>query len=609
MMTKEIAHGGETVGRNGNDRQAANVSKGKYTTTRPKEQAPHNSTDALAELQRLLQWVAWKLEDDPNRDKPRKVPVNPRTGKNAATNRPASWGTYQQAVDRAKRDDLAGIGFVFTANDPYCGVDLDGCIDDNGNLKPWADGYAHKLNSYTEVSQSGTGLHVIVKATLPGGGRKAQQVEVYDRGRFFVWTGAHVPDSPTVLHERQELIDELLAVHFGVKAKDPATPRHDPQPVNLDDHKLLQLARNAANGAKFERLWSGNVNGYGSQSEADLALCAMLAFWTGGDAQRMNALFQQSELYRPGKWNESHSSDGRTYGKMTIAKAIDGLKASFDPAGRGASCDSSKQETAPDPMEWELISGDWNECPFCAAWYSTMFDGKLCVYHHYCGNKACPVYGKIRLRRMLSAALEWDNVYLTEIDDRDYRTVRDMIDGGYIAAPQADNRVVIATERPTPYSVSIGTETALDAMGTALAAIPDGKRVRRRQVKRERPTAPPQPRDRSLDYRLRPGELKIVLAALDVFGIAYRQYRATFQTVDPLTVDQTAQVKNVFDYLAKQPWGTSSIDTVIEHIGPHGLIGSIDEEWPEPLPHTMREYRLDAARRRYTTRIEVPKSP
>lgn len=77
----------------------------------------------------------------------------------------------------------------------------------------------------------------------------------------------------------------------------------------------------ATNGAKFERLWNGNTAGYESHSEADMALCCLLAFWTGGDATQMDRLFRQSGMYR-GKWDEVHYADGSTYGEKTVERAI-----------------------------------------------------------------------------------------------------------------------------------------------------------------------------------------------------------------------------------------------------------------------------------------------
>ena len=94
------------------------------------------------------------------------------------------------------------------------------------------------------------------------------------------------------------------------------------KPVQLSDSDLLEKARGAANGSKFAQLWDDDTSGYGSDSEADLALCSLLGFWCLGDQDQMDRLFRQSGLYR-GKWDERHSGDGRTYGELTVAKALE----------------------------------------------------------------------------------------------------------------------------------------------------------------------------------------------------------------------------------------------------------------------------------------------
>ena len=85
----------------------------------------------------------------------------------------------------------------------------------------------------------------------------------------------------------------------------------------LSDTEVIQRALSASNGERFSRLWAGDVSGYGCHSEADLALCGMLAFWTGGDATRIDSLFRQSGLYRK-KW------DRKDYRNRTIAEALSG---------------------------------------------------------------------------------------------------------------------------------------------------------------------------------------------------------------------------------------------------------------------------------------------
>lgn len=148
--------------------------------------------DAIpADLREREQWVVWRyvLRDG----KPTKQPIAAATGLPASSTDPATWATLDAALGRMARDDLPGVGFVFSPDDPYCGVDLDACRDpETGAVATWAATIAAELDGYAEVSPSGTGLKVIVRAALPGGkGRKDGRVgvELYDRGRFFALTG------------------------------------------------------------------------------------------------------------------------------------------------------------------------------------------------------------------------------------------------------------------------------------------------------------------------------------------------------------------------------------------------------------------------------------
>ena len=103
----------------------------------------------------------------------------------------------------------------------------------------------------------------------------------------------------------------------------PATGRRRQQAQYTpeEEESLLRKAASARNGGKFARLWEGDFSDYDSHSEADLALCNFLAFWTGGDAARMDRLFRQSGLFRS-KWDEKHYASGQTYGQGTIERAL-----------------------------------------------------------------------------------------------------------------------------------------------------------------------------------------------------------------------------------------------------------------------------------------------
>jgi hypothetical protein len=200
-------------------------------------------------------------------------------------------------------------------------VDLDKCLDpETGEIESWAREVIEELNSYTEISPSGKGVHVLVKATLPAGRNRKGRFETYDRDRYFTVTGKHLAGTPQTIEGRQEELRAVIRRVFGEESTNGhAKPVAATELVDngLSDSEVIQKALAASNGARFFRLWNGDTSGYGSHSEADLALCGMLAFWTGGDASRIDSLFRQSGLYRE-KW------DRKDYRTRTIAEALSG---------------------------------------------------------------------------------------------------------------------------------------------------------------------------------------------------------------------------------------------------------------------------------------------
>ena len=139
----------------------------------------------LIELQFSVQWVCYRLEDQ-GREKPAKVPYNPITGRKANVNNPSTWCSFEEALEKMNQYD--GLGFVFSKHDPYCGIDLDFCIE-GGIILPWAKEIIKYFNSYTEYSPSGTGVHIIIKAKKKSKRCRKFKIEVYDLGRFFAMTG------------------------------------------------------------------------------------------------------------------------------------------------------------------------------------------------------------------------------------------------------------------------------------------------------------------------------------------------------------------------------------------------------------------------------------
>jgi hypothetical protein len=308
---------------------------------------------AVAELGLLAQWVLWRYET--RGGKRTKVPYA-GPGRHAAVDNPQTWTTYDRA--QAAAPEFDGLGFVFTGT-AYCGLDLDHCVDDAGTMEPWARAIVQRFNSYTERSPSGLGAHILIRGRLPGeqrgrcrkglGPGGAGGVELYSTGHYFTVTGDHLPETPTTIEARQSELERFVDEMFPPK---PALARPmDSGRVEglvLTDRALLDKATRAKNGEAFQRLWAGDWSGYGSQSEADLALCAHLAFWTRRDPERLDRLFRASGLMRE-KWDEQRGRD--TYGALTIARALESAGAGYDPNARptAAAPVSAPTVTAPEP--------------------------------------------------------------------------------------------------------------------------------------------------------------------------------------------------------------------------------------------------------------------
>jgi len=294
------------------------------------------------------QWICWREE---TRDgKATKVPIETRLDEFASTTDAETWTDFETARQECDREDVDGLGFVFSEAGPFVGVDLDDCRDPDGHLDETARDIVERLDSYTEVSPSGTGVHVIVEGELPDGRNRHGNVELYDTARFFTVTGEHVGETPTRVAHRQDALEAIHREH--VREDDSNSERKDAQgsvspsqrgpsgdETQLDDAEVLEKARSAENNRKFEDLWNGRTAGYESHSEADMALCCLLAFWTGGDRSQIDRLFRQSGLMRE-KWDAVHYADGSTYGEKTIERAIGTVDEFYDPTG-GADTNAS----------------------------------------------------------------------------------------------------------------------------------------------------------------------------------------------------------------------------------------------------------------------------
>ena len=234
-----------------------------------------STADGLHGFADLPLWLTWRYETRQGRDRPTKVPYA-HTGLKASSIEPSTWAKRAIAEHAAKRDNRNGIGLVLAplgGGRHLGGIDLDSCLDDEGNLAPWAREFVELLNSYTEVSPSGHGLKVFfthdervtlveglhwrseAKRAAPDGG-KEPGIEFYLRARYFTVTEKTFESFDAV---RLVDLDTLRAVQakmeaFAAKPKapthrSPATHRHD------DDQRRLFAALAAIPGEDTYTEW------------------------------------------------------------------------------------------------------------------------------------------------------------------------------------------------------------------------------------------------------------------------------------------------------------------------------------------------------------------
>lgn len=311
------------------------------------------------DLKDLGQWVCWSAVWDPAKGKYNKIPKNARTGANASSTNPATWSGYEVAKAAYERDPkkYAGIGFVLCADDPYCGVDLDHVIttDAEGNkvLSASAASIVASLDTYAEVSPSGTGIRLFAVGKLPPGQHKRGGTEAYDTGRYLTVTGRRWSMAPETINERQAEIDRFHAEAFPEEKPKEARPNRSR--IEITDTELLSVAFKAKNGEKIAALYNGNRSGYIGESEADFALASALAFYTGDDPARLDRLMRGSGLVRA-KWDDMRGGETWLMAdiRRAIAKCPDFYQPSvaFDPEGvpkkRANAAPRPKLETDPE---------------------------------------------------------------------------------------------------------------------------------------------------------------------------------------------------------------------------------------------------------------------
>ncbi|WP_041353982.1 NrS-1 polymerase-like domain-containing protein [Nitratiruptor sp. SB155-2] len=279
---------------------------------------------AIKALSRYAQWVIWKKERDT------KIPYNPNNGKKASSTDPLAWGDIDEAQAGLVRYGANGLGFVLTKSDPFVFIDLDHVLDENKRVKcEWARQLLKEIKSYTEISPSGDGLHVVVSGKLPDYIKHKTKfddgsaLEVYESGRYMTITGEVFDGRDDI----KELDLSILGEFAEHKIETKNAPVQIESATTLDDEAIIDLM-------KRKGQWPDAPKDGDDWSSLDMSFANRLAFWCGKDIERMDRIFRQSPLMRQ-KWDRPTA--GSTYGRITLKKACDFVDSVYDPALRNES--------------------------------------------------------------------------------------------------------------------------------------------------------------------------------------------------------------------------------------------------------------------------------
>jgi hypothetical protein len=273
------------------------------------------------ELQKLNQWLVWRYEDI-GAAKPTKVPYHPN-GHNASVSDWTTWVSFEIACQAYATGKWDGIGFVFTANDPYTFIDLDDTNGDQTTFDRQLKIYK-EFNSYSEVSPSRKGLHIIIRGDIPVG-RKRSSIEIYSTGRYATFTGNVYNNVP--IREAQAFLTNLWE-QLGNSIPQTFLYTGATEAKELDE-TIISRAINAVNGDKFLKLHDGKWQDiYPSQSEADLAYIDIIAYYTQNRLQ-ITRIFRNSALGKRPKANREDYLDwmiNKSFDRMLPQIDFEGFK-------------------------------------------------------------------------------------------------------------------------------------------------------------------------------------------------------------------------------------------------------------------------------------------
>ena len=283
-----------------------------------------NFVNIPQELKNNASFCVWKLEK--RRGKPTKVPYNPRTGQLAKTNDAATFSDFGTAMKAYAMGGWDGIGY--RVSEGIGAIDIDHCIREDGSLNDVAASILGIFSdAYFERSPSGSGLRGFFRLspdfaydkTVYYINNRQHGLEVYLPGttnRFVTVTGDTYRAGTVTRNDEalQNLLDTFMKRKMQVSNKTVEPCSY------LTDEQVIEHASRSESGEKFKALMEGRwEEGYDSQSDADMALVSILAFWCGNVEEQIDRIFRSSGLMRD-KWDRQTGDS--TYGQITIRNAV-----------------------------------------------------------------------------------------------------------------------------------------------------------------------------------------------------------------------------------------------------------------------------------------------
>lgn len=276
------------------------------------------------EMRQRPNWVVVRTRQNDTTGRLDKFLLNVKTGKFAESDNPETWTDFETACEYAREHGGVALAYALDGKDKIACIDVDGCIDEKGNLSEAAlDLIEKSKGTYCEKSVSGKGLHFF--GTTEGMDFRAfskdRALEYYQAGHFITMTGDTLGSNKIKSFDTRD-----LSMHLAEKFDKRGEWSNSGTGVEglsvMDDREVVRKASESRSGERFKALYAGQ-DLQNNHSNSDMVLMNQLAFWCNGDVEQMLRIFASSGLFRPDK--------PQTYYEHTAMKAVKGTTRRFQP--------------------------------------------------------------------------------------------------------------------------------------------------------------------------------------------------------------------------------------------------------------------------------------